>query len=514
MGIDNGGTLTKASIYDFSGKEIGTGEQRVEMIFPEPGHTERDLDELWKSNVGAIRSALAVSDVSPDEVAAIAVTGHGNGIYFLGHNGKNVERGINSTDSRAQDLILKWRDDGSMEKAYAASLVELYPGQPPALLAWYKKYRPEVLEETEWFLSCKDYIRYRLTDTVNTEVTDLSGTGLVNPWTKQLDPAIFKLYGLGDLIGKFPPAIRPEDIAGTISSAVAAETGLAEGTPVAGGLFDIVASSIASGVVDPSTICVVGGTWSINEFITREPLVSRELSMNSIYCIPDYYLVSEASPTSASNLEWFVTNLLLEEGHDPAQRTTCFESCNRAIESTSPQDSSIVFFPYLFGSNSFPGATAAFEGLSGWHGRNDVIRAIYEGVTYAHRIHVDRLRKHAKEPLHTVRAAGGITKSPAWLQMFADVLGMSVEVTGNLELGTLGAALSAGVAAGVYSSFEDAVDRTVQVTGSYSPNDDTHKIYQKKYERFLEKLAAMNAVWDIKTAVAGKELSRGADQRN
>lgn len=495
MGIDNGGTLTKAAIYDFSGGEIAIAEKRIEMVFPRPGHTERDLSEVWQANVGAIRDALSLSGVSPDDIAAVAITGHGNGIYFIGDDGTVPERGINSTDTRAQEFIARWREDGTSKRAYERSLIDLYPAQPPALLAWYQQERPELLEKVRWFVSCKDYVRYKITGQINTEVTDLSGTGLVNAWTKSLDPEIFKLYGIEEQEEKVPPTIASDQIGGYVTPGAAAETGLSEGTPVAGGLFDIVGAAIASGVTEPGLFCVVGGTWSINEFISTEPLSSAELSMHCQYCMPEYYLVPEASPTSASNLEWFVSNLLSRADDPPEQRQQLFAECNAAVEANSPEDSDIVFFPYLFGSNTIQSASAAFVGLSGWNTKGQIIRAVYEGVAFSHKVHMDRLLAHAPVLPKSIRAAGGITKSPVWLQMFADVLGYPVETTESSELGALGAAMAAGVAAGIYSSFEDAAHKTVRVDDRFEPIPSNSEVYKKKYERFLSDLEKMTALW-------------------
>ena len=495
MGIDNGGTLTKAAIYDLSGREVAIAERRIDMVFPQPGHTERELSAVWEANVGAIRDAISSSGVSPEEIAAVAITGHGNGLYLIGANGEIPDRGINSTDTRAQDFIARWREDGTAGKVYERSLIDLYAGQPPALLAWYQQERPDVLDKTRWFVCCKDYVRYRLTGQVNTEVTDLSGTGLVNAWTKSLDPEIFKLYGIEEQREKVPPTIASDQIGGYVTPEAAAETGLSEGIPVAGGLFDIVSAAIASGVTEPSLFCVVGGTWSINEFISTEALPSGDLSMHCQYCMPGYYLVPEASPTSASNLEWFVSNLLLREDDPPEMRQRLFAECNAAVEASSPEDSDIVFFPFLFGSNTIQSASAAFLGLSGWNSRGQVIRAIYEGVAFSHKVHMDRLLAHAPVPPRSIRAAGGITKSPVWLQMFADVLGYPVETTESSELGALGAAMAAGVAAGVYSSFEDAAAKTVRVGDRYEPIPSNSKIYKEKYARFSADLDKMTALW-------------------
>ncbi len=488
LGIDNGGTVTKAAIYTTDGNEIATASERTAMIFPEPGHTERDVDALWNATRNAIRMVLEKSGVAPGEIRGVAVTGHGNGMYLVDEAGNPTCNGIVSTDSRATSYVESWNADGTFEQTLPRSCQLLWAAQPPALLRWFHDNRPKVIEETRWVLMCKDYVRYRLTGRVAAEITDFSGTNLVNVHTKDYDPQLFELLGIPWARHKMAPLIESGGPAGEVTERAAAETGLAPGTPVAGGLFDITACSIGSGIVDSEKLCIIAGTWSINEYVTDTPVQSRELFMNSAYCIPGKTLVTEASPTSASNLEWFANNLMSDETEN------VFDVANREVASIGPEDSGVVFLPFLYGSNVTPGASAGFLGIQGGHRRPHLLRAIYEGVCFSHRMHIEKLLKHRDTP-SGARIAGGAGRSAEWLQIFADVLQIPIEVPGAEELGTLGAAMCAGVATGIFRSFPEAVDSMVAVDRRVEPQPRHAGIYSRKYARFEEAVTALDTFW-------------------
>ena len=201
--------------------------------------------------------------------------------------------------------------------------------------------------------ACKDYVRFRLTGEAWAEMTDYSGTSLMNLHTRQYDPRILELFGLSELMDALPPLRLSTDICGTVTAEAARKTGLLEGTPVAGGMFDIDACALAAHVADEDHVCMIAGTWSINEFIRRTPVLDGTVMMNSLFCIPEYYLIEECSPTSANN-EWFLKTLMPEfireeklAGRVPYRRLTGWWNPSRPPNSAG-------FLPFLMASNVHP----------------------------------------------------------------------------------------------------------------------------------------------------------------
>ena len=495
LGIDNGGTVAKAGLFTTEGRELAVAARKSDMDSPRPGWVERDMERLWQATAESIRAVLAEAKIDPRDIAGIACAGHGNGIYLVDERGCPVRPGIGSPDVRAREYIDRWKAAGVHQAVLPKTMQSLWPGQPNALLAWLRDNEPETMKRARWVLMCKDYIRFRLTGQIDSELTDASGTSLMDVGTGQYDMGVLEAFGLADMRRLLPPVRRSEEVCGTVTSQAAAETGLAEGIPVAGGLFDIDASALASGLVDESQMGLTVGTWSISQYVSATPIVDENIFMTSRYCIPGHYLMLEASPTSASNLEWFVTQFFQSERAAlQGQDKSVYDLCNDLVATVKPEDVGIVFLPFLFASNAHPDAKAAFVGLTGWHERGHVLRAIYEGVAFGHHTHVDRLMRFRNLP-ETIRLTGGAARSQVWVQLFADVFQTPIEIPAGTELGALGCAICASVAAGIYPDYHRAAEAMVNVARVQKPNNALGTLYAKKYERYQKVLAALGPVW-------------------
>jgi L-xylulokinase len=307
LGVDSGCTMSKAALFDPAGKEIAVASRKTETRTPRPGFIERDAEQAWRSAAAAVREVVGKSGVAPGDVACVACAGHGNGLYLVDKQGRPVRPAILSTDTRARGITDRWRADGVDKAVRPLTMQSIWPAQPNALLAWLKQHEPETLGRAGWVLMCKDYIRFRLTGEIRAELTDMSGTSLMNVGTGAYDAEVLEAFGVADLADLLPPLVRTADVCGGVTAEAAAATGLREGTPVAGGMFDIDACSLSSGLVDERPLCMVAGTWGNNQYVSRTPVVDEDVFMTSCYSIPGYYLMLEGSATSASNLEWFVT---------------------------------------------------------------------------------------------------------------------------------------------------------------------------------------------------------------
>jgi len=203
----------------------------------------------------------------------------------------------------------------------------------------------------------------------------------------------------------------------------------------------------------------------------------------------------EGSATSASNLEWFIEQFLAAEAAAAREQgSSVYDVVNDAVAATGPADAGIIFFPFLYGSNMDPDASACLIGLSDRHTRGHVLRAIYEGVLFGHMTHLERLLKFREMP-ERIRLSGGAARSDVWAQMVADIFQVPVDVPEGSELGALGAAICAAVAAGCYDSYQAACDAMVTFSRSYDPNTDLAETYKTKYARYKRAQEAMAPAW-------------------
>jgi len=496
LGIDNGCTMAKAALFTTDGREVAVASRKSEMLDTQPGWAEFDMNQIWLNAAGAIRRVLDESGIDPKEVACVACTGHGNGLYLVDEAAQPVRNAIGSADGRAREYIEQWTADNVLDRIRPKTMQAIWPAQPNALLRWLADHEPESIEKARWVLMCKDFVRAQLTGEIAMELTDMSGTSLMDVGTGQYDDEVLEAFGLLGMKEMMPPLCKSADICGKVTAAAAEATGLAEGTPVAGGMFDIDACGLASGMVDEDALCMVGGTWGCNQYIARKPVVSEDVFMTSCYSIDGYYLMLEGSATSASNLEWFVTEFFqTERDLAEAEGRSVYDLCNELVAGTEPQDSGIVFLPFLYGSNVSLDGKACFFGLDGWQSRGHMLRAVYEGVIFSHKWHIDRLLNFRSMPA-TIRLTGGAARSEVWTQMFADIFQVPVEVPDGTELGALGAAICGSVAAEIHPSYEAACSAMVRYARTHEPNTDLAACYQAKYDRYKQMLDVMQPVWE------------------
>jgi L-xylulokinase len=489
LGIDNGGSFSKAAIFDTEGHEITVASRKVKIIQPFPGWNERDADEMWKDTCDIINKVIHKSGIDSCQISGVGCTGHGNGLYLADEYGNPVRNAINSTDNRAQKYIEEWEKAGIDKKILPLTAQSIWAGQPNALLRWLKDNEPNILEKSKWILMAKDYTRMKLTGEFLAEITDMSGTSLMDVCKRSYNNEVLRFFDLEEIRELLPPLIGSADIAGRVSEKAASETGLKAGTPVAGGMFDIDACALASGVVDEKQMSLVVGTWGNNQYISKQPIIDKDLFMTSIYCIPGWYLMLEGSPTSAGNLDWFINNFLQNEMNKMGD--DFFSWLENQVNSVAPEPSGVIFLPFLYGCNAGKDLPASFYGIKSEHTRAHLIRAVYEGIIFSHKTHIEHLLKFREAP-GVIRCSGSATQSPVWMQMFADIIGIPVEITKGTQSGTLGAAMAAAVCCGLYSSFEEAVNAMVKKGERYDPDTHLRDIYYLKFKKYLNYIQNYN----------------------
>ena len=492
IGLDNGGTSTKAAIFDLTGKEIATAGKQTRVITPKSGYTERDMEELWQANCECVKRALEKAGIAGEDVLGIAVCGHGKGLYAWGKDGKPAYNGIISTDSRAWKYPKRWYENGVYEEVHEQLCQEFMACQQVSLLAWFKEHHRDVYDNIQYVFSVKDYVRFRLTGEAYCEATDISGSGLMDVKNARFDKEILKKLGIEEVYDKLAPIRYSYDLCGKITKEASELTGLLQGTPVAGGMFDIDACAVAADVTSTDELCTIAGTWSINEYISKTPVMDGSIAMNSLFAMPGYYLVEECSATSSGNLEWFLQNCM--ENEQIPDGSNLYEQINEKVESVDPEESDVYFLPFLYGSNAHPLGKGAFIGLTTYHDKAHMLRAIYEGVVYSHRTHIEKLLASRKPP-EAIRMAGGAVNSKVWVQMFADALGFPIETVDAKELGALGCGMAAAIAAGVYQDYKEAAKHMVHVSERVYPNPERTAVYQKKYEKYRAVSKALDTVW-------------------
>ncbi|MCO6542477.1 MAG: carbohydrate kinase [Lactobacillus sp.] len=506
--IDNGGTNTKAVICTDNGQQVGMASFPTKRIEPQPGFQEIKLSNLLSDIGQVIQQALKKANLKADLIEAITVVGHGKGLYTLDQTGKIFMNGILSTDNRAQNIATTLQSQVS--RIYSISHQQIMASQAPVILRWLKENQYEQYDRIGYILSNKDFIRYLLTDEIKQEIGDASGNNLINLDTGKYDQNLYDFFGVPEIYNKLPPLIKATDLAGHVTSKAAQVTGLKSGTPVYAGMFDIDACAIATGVLNEQKFSMIAGTWNMNIFPSLQRAPQSAGLMNSIFPT-DLNLIEASSPTSAGNLELMIKMLLAEEVHNAnLHQKSIYDYLEMMLDSTDAAYTQLLFFPFLYGSNSDPAAEGAFIGLRSSTTKSEMIRSVYEGICFAHRDHIEQLLKVLGHRPEVIRMSGGACNSKHWVQMFADVLNLPIELTAASELGGLGGAITCAVGEGLYPDFSSAVAQMTQVIERYEPIADQVEIYEKKYQIYDSLLRTLEGKWE-KLKNLQKELNKQND---
>ena len=487
LGLDAGNTVIKAVLFDLRGHQIAMHAIDGTSYTPRPGYVERDLTELWRNAREAIRACIREAGIDPRAIAAVGCAGHGNGLYLVDDAGRPLI-GIQSLDTRAADLAASLSAKSGSE-LHAICLQQPWPSQTPTLLAWVKANTPATYERTSTVMLCKDFITFRLTGERVSDISDMSGCGFVRMPEAAYDDRLLALYGLEDARSKLPRLLDPAAVAGAVTAQAADETGLAEGTPVIAGYFDVVSSAMGAGVVGPGEASIIAGTWSINQVFSDAPVVDSKVFMAARFG-PGRFVNIELSATSAANLEWYVRELVERGKHhdDP------FGFCNELIGDLKPAADDPIFHPFLYGSRLGSEFRAGFYGMASWHKEGHLLRALFEGVMFEHRRHIGVL-KEAGVSFDRAVLSGGGARSPHWPQMFADGLNVPITVPEARETGALGAAIGAGVAVSLFISYEAAISTMTRPRAIYQPNPAMSAHYDRRYRLFDRLAEAMQPLW-------------------
>jgi len=487
LGLDAGNTVIKAVLFDLQGRQVAMHALDGQSSTSQPGYVERDLNELWANAKTAIRGCIDAAGISPGQIAAIGCAGHGNGLYLVDREGAPLI-GIQSLDTRAADLAAELAGANG-DALHEICLQKPWPSQTPVLLAWIKRHRPEIYAQVGTVMLCKDFINFKLTGHRTSDISDMSGCGFLRMPDCTYDDDLLALYGLEDARPMLPWLFDPADVAGTISAQAAEVTGLAEGTPVVGGFFDVVSSAMGSGVVAVGEASIICGTWSINQVFSSTPVVDPGVFMVAGFGRARFVNI-EASATSAANLEWYVREFVERgEHHDDP-----FGYCNAKVGEVTPAADDPFFHPFLYGSGQGAEYRAGFYGIAGWHGEGHMLRALFEGVMFEHRRHIEVLRS-AGVAFNSAVLSGGGSRSPIWPQMFADGLGVPVTVAEAQETGALGAAIGAGLGAGLFADYEAGISAMTRKRASFTPDAVMQPHYDKRYSRYLQLSDAMKSLW-------------------
>jgi xylulokinase len=479
LGVDVGTGGTRAVVIDEDGSVVVSATAaHAEFASPQPGWAEQDPDDWWRACGSAVREALAAAS---RPVAAVGLSGQMHGAVLLGEDDAVVRPAPIWCDQRtaaeAREIT---------ERVGPARLLELTSN--PAMtaftlpkLVWVREHEPATWRSVRRVLLPKDYVRLRLTGEHASDVSDASGTLIFDVAGRRWSSEMVEALEVDERL--LAPVYESPEVTGRVSAAGAAATGLAEGTPVVAGAGDQAAGAVGMGVVAPGVVSATIGTSGVVFAATDRPARDRLGRVHSFcHAVPGRWHVMGVTQAAGLSLDWFKQRFGAgaEDGRDPYDRLA------GEAAAAPPGSDGVLWAPYLLGERTphlDPDARAALVGLAARHGRAHVIRAILEGVAFSLR-DTFTIFEEMDVPVRTIRLGGGGARSPIWRQIQADVYRREVEIVETEEGAAYGAALLAGVGAGVWPSIDEACAACVRVACTVVPDPHASAVLEERYEAF------------------------------
>ncbi len=493
IGIDLGTSGTKTVLFDRSGQVVAASTVEYPMYQEKNGWAEQDPMDWWNASVSTLRDVLSQSGVEPSDVKGLGISGQMHGLVMLDSRGEILRRSIIWCDQRTAAECEELTQRVGAERLVEISANPAMTGFTASKILWVRNHEPDVYKKCAHILLPKDYVRYRLTGAFATEVSDASGMQLLDVrrrcWSKELlqdlelpEEWLAKVY-------------ESPEITGTITEEAARLTGLKVGTPVVGGAGDNAAAAVGTGVVRNGKAFTTIGTSGVVFAHTDNITIDPKGRVHTFCCaVPGAWHVMGVTQGAGLSLKWFRDNFCQAEKETAAgMGVDPYYLMDRQAERSPIGCRKLLYLPYLMGERTphlDPDCRGVFFGLSAIHTKFDMLRAVMEGVTYSQRDSVEILRGMGVE-IGEMLACGGGGSSPLWRQMLADVYNCPVKTVKSKEGPALGAAILAGVGAGLYSSVEAACDAMIRTNPPQEPIPENVPKYEKFYQVYTSLYPAL-----------------------
>ncbi|OUM93482.1 MAG: xylulokinase [Firmicutes bacterium ZCTH02-B6] len=490
LGIDVGTSGTKTLLAQDDGRVVASATVDHPLHALKPGWAEQDAADWWNAAVTGIRRVLSEAGVRPEAIAGIGVTGQMHSSVLLDAQGQVIRPPILWCDVRTA------AECREIEAAAGgrSRLIELTGN--PALegftapkLIWLRNHERQNFARIRTVMLPKDYIRWRLTGEIATDVSDAAGTLLFDVRARQWSGPVVESLGLDP--SWLPPVFESADVVSTVTGAAAEETGLKAGTPVVAGGADNTCGAIGAGVVKPGQALVSIGSSGVVFVPTAKPqLHPAGIVHTFVHSVPGTWYVMGVTLAAGLSLRWLRDELArVEQLAAELAGTSAYDLLAAEAQQAPPGSAGLFFLPYLSGErtpHADANARGVWFGLSTSHKRAHLIRSVFEGITYSLRDALDAIRAMDVQ-VGEARLVGGGAKSDFWHQLTADILNVRIGRTERDEGPAFGALLLAGVGSGVYRDIFEAVQQTVRLRDAAEPDQEAARGYDERF-RFYQSL--------------------------
>ena len=485
LGIDFGGGASKATLIDTLGNIIAESTAEYPTYYPEGGGCEQEPKDWEKALVDNITALKEKSKIDTSSILCIAVDSATHTAVLCDENKKPIRPAIHWTDSRSV------KESRELNEKYGEEIFKTSLHRPGTFwtlpqIIWVRNNEPENFKKIKHIFFEKDYIRYLLTDVFCTDFIEAEGSMLFDCeklcWSKML----CDIAGID--VSFLPPIKNPTDVIGKVTAAAAKMTGLCEGTPVICGTTDTVMEVFASGAVKKGDVTVKLATAGRICVITDKPYPHRDL-VNYSHVAEGLWYPGTATKSAAASYRWYRDTF----GGN-------YKDLDDGAKAVPIGCEGLRFHPYLNGELSpyaDPMLCGSFTGVRATHTKAHFTRAVLEGVCYALLDSRSVLTEAGIDYSLTATAIGGGTKGELWRQIAADILGMTLRTVESSD-SSLGSAMLAGIAAGVFKDVQDAAEKCVKFKSVTVPNPENTEKYLKVFEEYKKIHDALAPIYDAR----------------
>jgi xylulokinase len=483
LGLDIGTTSTIGILIRLPHTVLRVVSRDVHLSSPQPGWAEEDPHQWWDNVCAICRELLESSNTSPDEVAAIGVTGMLPAVVLLDSEGRLLRPSIQQSDGRCGEQIAALRAEQDEASFLARTGNGINQQLVAAKLRWLAQHEPQVFARIATVFGSYDYINWRLTGERAVELNWALEGGFVNITSGSLDPELVALSGLPS--AAVPRKIASHEILGSVSLDAAAQTGLRAGTPVIGGAADLIASALAAGIVASGDVLIkFGGSVDI---LTASNTIRPDARMFlDHHLIPGLYMPNGCMSTGGSVLNWFVRNFAGGQADEARRRGLSLHQWLDTLAQERPAGSDgVTALPYFLGEKTplhDPAARGVFEGLSLSHDIGHLWRALLEAYAYGVAHHVEVLNDMGHSTRRFVVSDGGAA-SGVWMRIVANVLQQPLQRLAGHPGSCLGAAWTAAIGVGLESDWS-GISRFVSAAERIEPDRALAETYRRGYARY------------------------------
>jgi xylulokinase len=470
-GIDVGTTSLKGIALDESGSVLTRAEASYPLITPRPGWVEQDPEDWWQA-AETVLDRLRQNAGAP---AGIGLTGQMHGLVALDSGDRVIRPAILWNDQRTTAECAQIEDAIGVESLVALTGNRALPGFTAPKLLWLRRAEPEHFQRIAHVMLPKDYVRMRLCGERVTDVSDASGTLLLDVAARRWSGEVLDALELDEAI--LPSLLESPSESG--------RTG--DGTPVAAGAGDQAAGALGVGIIHPGPLSVVLGTSGV-VFAAGDEYRAEPQGRLHAFChaAPGTWHVMGVMLSAAGSLAWARDTLAPGVG---------FETLLADAGGWAPGVEGLTFLPYLAGErtpHADPDIRGAFVGLGLRHDRGGLVRAVLEGVAFGLRDALNLIRGLGL-PASVGRVSGGGARSELWLRIVASILELPLDRVAVEEGAAFGAALLGGVSAGIWDDAETAIAATVRLGSRVEPVAEWIEPYREAGDRYRSLYPALKS---------------------